>query len=242
MQRNCPNVTFHQWVARRIRFHDFVAHPLTVNPWTWTLKSDFENYMSEYLWHGREEFLNFRTRIRDTPTPPGMSAQHRELRDRRLMYGRSPEPSDDMRALHAILDSQILTNRHWQECMRDPQLMAGVPSEDVDALVVVQQAITHSCWVMLILDEFSLERCRELSPQATRQRDIMSRTQPIVNRNKLRALEVALQQAHRDLDNLYKERRQEVEIAIQYRRGLEGQHHQFIGHFVRRISDDGSEQ
>ncbi|KAK0112318.1 hypothetical protein ONS96_001566 [Cadophora gregata f. sp. sojae] len=84
-------VTFHQWVARRIQSFDFAAHPVTSAGWTWTLDSDLESYVIDYLAHGRSEAevtecLSFRNLVRDAPSPSSMTAEHREERERRLLF------------------------------------------------------------------------------------------------------------------------------------------------------------
>ncbi|KAK0111209.1 hypothetical protein ONS95_001584 [Cadophora gregata] len=201
-------VTFHQWVARRIQSFDFAAHPVTSAGWTWTLDSDLESYVIDYLAHGRSEAevtecLSFRNLVRDAPSPSSMTAEHREERERRLLYGKSPEPSETIQTLSMVLDSQVTTGRYWQDRLQDGELAAGISRDDVAPLLQVRELIGRNCWIMLTLNNMTLHQTRELNAHILRQQAILIRMQPIINQNRMNELDRALQQALQDLEADY---------------------------------------
>ena len=239
-------ITFHEWVARRIQSHDFITHPVSRSPFTWTLESDIENYLVEYLAFSRSEaetneFLDLRNRVRNTPTPPGMSAQAREDRDRRLMYGHAPDLPVDLQPLSTILDTQIKTGHHWQQRIEMQDLMFGIPVEDIAGLLRARDGVVRCCWTMLILNETTLELSRDLTNQVTIERGFMRRIMPIMDEN-WRSILRSLEHHQRELQNLRDEQEQQLATARREQEELNTQRQQSLGRTVRTVSGDGSEQ
>jgi len=239
-------VTFHEWVTRRIQSHDFIAHPVSRSPFTWTLESDIESYVVEYLTCGRSEaetneFLDLRNRVRNTPTPPGMSAQAREDRDRRLMYGHAPDLPADLQPLSAILDTQIRTGHHWQQRIQMQDVMFGIPVEDIAGLLRAREGVVRCCWTMLILNETTMELCQDLTNQVTLERGFMRRIMPIMDEN-WRSILRSLEQHQRELHASRDEQEQQLGTARREQEELNAQREQFLGRTARTMSGNGSEQ